>query len=506
MSSPSPSIADALDPTTIGPQPSKRRLLLAHDVGGKSIGGASLRMVLDAPDADEFLEIPCSGLEVVTEACEVGTHCEPAMRGLSDDSLIDILLTAAQKLSEDQQLPNILVRETGKTISEARTEIASASRILRHYAGSIPEASRGWVDTSSSNSVWGMVVPEPVGLCVLVLPWNLPVQILAHKLGAALSARCPAIVKPSPQAPMSTHHLVAAFRGTGLPDGAVSIVHGGNETVHALLRDPHTRMASFTGGTGAGREVRISAATSGIRLITELGGKSPNIVLDDADLDAATDAILSGLVRNQGATCTAPTRLLVARTVMPEIRELLSRKLRDLVPGDPFLDDSKIGALRGFSEAKRIQTILSHARKTAVSVEGGDIVEVPGRTGAYMLPAIAWEPPSKSDLVIKELFAPILTVEVFERDGDGPLMANSSDYGLSAGVWSSNIERARKVSAALRTGTVHINHYGRKDSIALPSSGRGSSGIGAEGGFAGIREFQEQRAIHIAKEISQHGR
>lgn len=474
---------------------------MVHNIiaGDESVSDSEYRWTLDAPDGQNWLKVPSFDADANQRACKIGSKAESRVREYGNDALAQILYDASIILTNDQELPWIVVAETGKPISEARSEVLSAARVLRQYSRIIPEASRGRVENSVSMSVWGVAIPEPVGLSLLVLPWNLPVQILVHKLAAALSARCPVIVKPSPLSPLSAARVVRAFTHSGLSREAISVVHGGPQTVYDLLSRPEIKMISFTGGTKAGKAVRIAAAQNDVKVVTELGGKSANIVLEDADLEKLVASILRGLTRNQGATCTAPTRLLVSNQRSAEIRDLLTIKMDEISPSDPYDEASRLGATRTKDIAERANRRLADSRTRGADVCGGQEITVPNRKGIFIRPAIVWGPSVEDPILTEELFAPVLTVQEFDTVDSAVELTNESPFGLSAGVWATDTEKAKCIAERLHVGTVHINHYGRRDSIDLPASGRGDSGTGAEGGPEGVREFQELKSIHIAK-------
>lgn len=473
---------------------------LAHDIAGKIFEGSGHEPERDAPDATPFWEVPRATAAEVDHAVTSAKKAFRTWRMSTLEQRAAILVDAAGRMiRERHDLAELLTRETGRALAQAEQEVIGAARILRQYARLDP-VGQGRVLTNSSSRVWGMELREPAGVAGLITTWNVPLQLAAHKLGAALMAGCTAVAKPSPLAPNSMLRLVRALRAAGLPQDAVSVVQGDRETGTHLVEHPDIGVVSFTGGSSAGKEVMACAAASPKKVVLELGGKSANIVFDDAPLDRAARGIVAGFIRNQGATCTSATRVFVHQKVYEQVVELVAKNLEQVRVGDPYMADTQMGAIRTARLCEAMDSAVQHTRECGGVVQGsGDAVVVPGRSGYYRRPAVLMEVPPDSYLHRTELMAPIATMLSFSHDEDAVAAANDSNYGLAAGVWTSDMERAEWTWSELDVGTVYVNSYHRIDAIPLASGGRKLSGIGAEGGSSGILEFLSTKSIHIPR-------
>ena len=269
--------------------------------------------------------------------------------------------------------------------------------------------------------------------------------------------------------------------------------------MHALAACPLIDLVSFTGGTESGRETYQRAAANLKPVLLELGGKSANVVFADADLQVAATAAIQGFIRNQGATCTSATRILVEASARDEFEELLTDQLRSVTVGDPYDSLAELGAVRTAEIARLASDSAAHARSRGRLIGELKPLEVHNRQGVYLSPAIAADLPMDDEVNQNELFAPIATLTNFESEEEAVALANGTSYGLAAGVWTADSRRAERFGRQLRAGTVYVNHYHRIDGLPLPSSGRGSSGFGLEGGWEGIQAFQISKSMHFRR-------
>ncbi|MGN6558626.1 MAG: aldehyde dehydrogenase family protein [Solirubrobacterales bacterium] len=319
-------------------------------------------------------------------------------------------------------------------------------------------------------------------------------------VGAALAAGCPVVIKTSPLAPQAPGYLGSALEGAGLPAGCASILHGGAAAAARLVSHPLVDAVSFTGHDRAGREVMRQAAAGPKKVLLELGGKSANIVFADAPLERAVAGVTAGIVRNQGATCTAGTRILVERPLYESFTERLCEALASVRVGDPFGAEAEIGAIRHRDLYERIQAALEQACACGGALlAGGREIEVAGRSGHYLQPTLVGGVGNDDPLCRDELFGPIAAVIPFEGTEAAIELANESSYGLAAGVWSADVERLEYVWRRLDVGTVYINSYHRIDGIPLASAGRKRSGFGAEGGKRGMEELMATKSVHMPR-------
>ncbi|MFF8413034.1 aldehyde dehydrogenase family protein [Streptomyces omiyaensis] len=474
---------------------------LRHDIGGQPTEGTGHREVLDAPDACPLYEVPEATDADIDRAVGLAAEAFRSWRRSTQSERSAVLRGAAARLRERRrELGAALVRETGRVTDLAIGEVDGAARILDQYA-QVDLAESGRVVNRASSRVWGVEVAEPLGVAALISAWNVPLQLAAHKVGAALAAGCTAVLKPSPLAAAAVQGLADALYAAGLPRGVLSVLHGGADTARSLLARPEVRVVSFTGGDAAGRDIMAAASDGLKKVVLELGGKSANAVFADAPMDRVVDGLVAGFTRNQGAVCTAATRILIQRRVYDEVVERLSRAVKNLRVGDPYTSGPEIGALRHAELADTMDTVLAGSRlRAGVTVTGGERVEVAGRTGSYRAPAlIAAERAADVPLARRELFTPVAVVVPFDDEDELVAAVDDSDYGLAAGLWTGDVERAERIWDRLTVGTVYLNSYHRIDAIPLASGGRRASGFGSEGGRRGVEEFMAPKSIHFPR-------
>src|SRR5271165_3319835 len=336
---------------------------------------------------------------------------------------------------------------------------------------------------------------EPIGVCGLITPWNWPMNQIACKVAPAMAAGCTMVLKPSELAPLSAYLFAQILDEAGLPPGVFNLVNGDGPTVGAAIAShPDVAMVSFTGSTRAGVAVASAAAPSVKRVTQELGGKSANIILDDADLESAVTEGAQACFRNTGQSCNAPTRMLVPRSVMAEAIAAAKQAAEATKVGDPFAEGTSIGPLASKAQFEKVQHLINQGvEEGARLVTGG-----PGRPegiskGFFAKPTVF--APVRNDMTIarEEIFGPVLCIIAYEDEDDAVRIANDTPYGLSGYVTSGDIERARCVARKVRAGNVHIN--GARLDFGGCFGGYKQSGNGREWGEAGLEEFLELKAV-----------
>jgi aldehyde dehydrogenase (NAD+) len=336
---------------------------------------------------------------------------------------------------------------------------------------------------------------EPIGVCGLITPWNWPMNQIACKVAPALAAGCTIVLKPSEIAPLSAHLFTQIVHEAGLPPGVFNMVNGDGATVGAAIAShPDVAMVSFTGSTRAGVAVASAAAPSVKRVTQELGGKSANIILDDADLESAVKEGVQACFRNTGQSCNAPTRMLVPRSRMAEAVVAATQEAEATKVGDPFAEGTSIGPLASKTQFEKVQRLINKGiGEGAKLVAGG-----PGRPegifkGFFVRPTVFADVRNDMTIAREEIFGPVLCIIPYEDEDDAVRIANDSPYGLSGFVTSGNVERARRIAKKVRAGNVHIN--GARLDFGGCFGGYKQSGNGREWGEAGLEEFLELKAV-----------
>jgi betaine-aldehyde dehydrogenase len=386
--------------------------------------------------------------------------------------------------------------ENGKVWAECKNQATSAAATFRYYAG-VCETLGAEVTPSRGNYL-SMVTYEPYGVVAAITPWNSPLTMEAQKVAPALAAGNAVILKPSEVTPSAALLLGELGLAAGLPPGILNVLTGhGATTGKALVEHPGVRMVSFTGGTASGRAIGMVAADRIIPVALELGGKSPHIVFDDANLDAAAEGIVGGIFEGSGQSCVAGSRLFVQRGVYDRLLDILIERTKRIKVGFPEDESVEMGPLATFAHRARIEQMVNSARE-----EGGNIVlggkrpEQPElEQGAFYLPTIITGLNNQNTCVREEIFGPVLCVLPFEDEEDLIKQANDSIYGLASGIWTSNYQRAWQVARSLETGLVWINTY-KQLSISTPFGGFKNSGIGREKGINGVRIYQQSKGIY----------
>jgi aldehyde dehydrogenase (NAD+) len=336
---------------------------------------------------------------------------------------------------------------------------------------------------------------EPIGVCGLITPWNWPMNQITAKVGPALAAGCTMVLKPSEMAPLSAYLFAQILHEAGVPAGVFNLVNGDGPTVGAAIAShPDVDMVSFTGSTRAGIAVAIAAAPSVKRVTQELGGKSANILLEDADFQKAVAQGVQECFRNAGQSCNAPTRMLVPRSKMAEVVAAARQSAEATKVGDPSKDETIVGPLASKAQFDKVQRLINEGiREGATLVAGG-----PGRPdgfekGYFAKPTVFADVRNDMTIAREEIFGPVLSIIPYENEDDAVRIANDTPYGLSGFVTSGNLERAGRVARRIRSGNVHVN--GARVDFGGCFGGFKQSGNGREWGEAGLEEFLELKAI-----------
>jgi acyl-CoA reductase-like NAD-dependent aldehyde dehydrogenase len=404
--------------------------------------------------------------------------------------LADLVEKHIDELAELETIDN------GKPIFESRyVDMPMVIDVLRYYAGWATKIHGETVNTFETAFTY--TLREPVGVVGLIIPWNFPLLLASWKLGPALACGNTIVLKPAEQTPLTTLRFGELAIEAGVPAGVLNIVTGGPETGKAIVRHPGIDKIAFTGSTAVGKEIMRSSADTLKRVTLELGGKSPNIVFADSDIDGAVKGAINGIFYGKGEVCNAGSRLFVEKKVQDEFLEKLVARAKKLQPADPLDPKTRLGAI---VSQEQMQTVLSYVetgkKEGARLIAGGNRVSVDGGKGFFLEPTIFGDVTNDMKIAQEEIFGPVLATLSFDDIDQVIDLANRNQYGLAAAVWTRDIKKAHSVSRQLKAGTVWINTYGLMDA-ALPFGGYKSSGFGRELGMHAIEHYTELKTVWL---------
>jgi len=412
--------------------------------------------------------------------------------------------TPQQRAAMLRRLGDIMAREAERM---ARIESSDNGKLLREMLGQwryLPE----WMYyfAGQATQACGEVLPsdrpnfiaytkkEPIGVVAAVTPWNSPCLLMIFKLAPALAAGCTFVVKPSEHTPVSTLAFAELMEEAGFPPGVFNVVTGGPEVGKHLVSDPRVDKISFTGSDGVGKAIARIGADNLTRVSLELGGKSPQLVFDDCDLDAAVNGVVSGVYAATGQTCMAGSRLIVQRSVHDQVVERLLERVKTIKLGDPLDMASEMGPAATAPQFDKILSMVEAAKEEGATVAYGGCQAPQG--GFFVLPTILTGVRNSMTIARDEVFGPVLSVLSFDDEEEAVRIANDTRYGLAAGIWTLNVQRAHRVANQLRAGNVWINAY-RVTAPFAPFGGFKHSGIGRENGSDGMNEYLETKTIWV---------
>jgi succinate-semialdehyde dehydrogenase/glutarate-semialdehyde dehydrogenase len=397
--------------------------------------------------------------------------------------------------ARSEELARLISLENGKALGDARGEVAYAAEFFRWYSEEAVRAA-GSVLTAPSGANRILVLQQPVGICVLVTPWNFPAAMATRKIAPALAAGCTVILKPASDTPLTALAMAQILDEAGVPRGVVNVVpsrHSG-AVVAAMLHDPRVRKLSFTGSTEVGRLLLAEAAHQVVNTSMELGGNAPFLVLADADIEAAVDGAMVAKMRNAGEACTAANRFYVAEVVADEFSRRLAERMSALVVGPGLQDGTQVGPLVNEGAVAKVDELVRSA------IDDGARAVVGGRRGDgpgfYFEPTVLVDVRPDAAILRQEIFGPVAPVVTFTTEEEAVALANATEYGLVAYVYTTDLARGLRVSESLEYGMIGLNR-GMVSDPAAPFGGVKQSGIGREGGHEGILDYLESKYIAV---------
>jgi betaine-aldehyde dehydrogenase len=458
-----------------------------YDVSNPATG-EPVAAVSDASEAD---------VQQATEAASAA-FTSTGWRDISNPARGDYLFAVAEALlARRDELARAESLCSGKPISDCMGEIAYAARIFRYYAGAASHLAGSTLPVDASGL--DFTLREPYGVCALIVPWNAPLVTATQKVAPALAAGNTAVLKPAPATPFTALLLAEIVSAAGVPPGVLNVVTGSTRKLgRSLVRDPHVEKISFTGSTATALDIRRNVADRIVATTLELGGKSPNVIFADADLETAAASAATAVYWNAGQDCCARSRILVQRPVFDEFVGLVAGIASSMRVGDPLDQHTEIGSLISRDQRDRVLGFLERAQAAGADVvTGGTIVDSAGLEAANAIsPTVLTGARSDSEIVREEVFGPVAVAMPFDTESEALALANDSAYGLAASVWTADGSQALRMARGLRCGQISVNS---NSSVYLeaPFGGRRQSGMGRQMGMAGLEEYTDIKNVYI---------
>jgi succinate-semialdehyde dehydrogenase/glutarate-semialdehyde dehydrogenase len=464
-------------------------------IDGQWVDGNGTLDVIDPSDGSVIAKVATAGDAEIEAALAAADRAAPAWAKTAPRVRAEMLRKAFElMIQEADYLAELISKENGKAITDAKGEVAYAAEFFRWFS---EEAVRiaGDFRMSPSGDKRILVTHQPVGLSLLITPWNFPAGMATRKIGPAIAAGCTMILKPAGETPLTALAIIDILDRAGVPKGVVNLIlpTPTGPAIAKMLHDPRVKNLSFTGSTEVGRIILKEAADNVIRCSMELGGNAPFVIMDDANVDEAVKGLMLAKMRNGGAACTAANRVYVQRPVAKEFMEKFAAAMGAFVMGRGRDAGVQLGASVSVKERNKIAELVDNSIKAGAKVLTGG--KTPDGPGAFY-PATVLEVDKQAEILNHEVFGPVAPVVIFDTDAEAIELANSTDFGLISYVYSEDLKRAIRISEALESGMVAINR-GMISDPAAPFGGVKQSGLGREGGFDGIHEFLETKYIGV---------
>ena len=464
-------------------------------IDGQWVDGNGTLDVIDPSDGSVIAKVATAGDAEIEAALAAADRAAPAWAKTAPRVRGEILRKAFDLMTQEADyLAELISKENGKALPDAKGEVAYAAEFFRWFSEEAVRIS-GDFRMSPSGDKRILVTHQPVGLSILITPWNFPAGMATRKIGPAIAAGCTMILKPAGETPLTALAIVDILDRAGVPKGVVNLIlpTPTGPAIAKMLHDKRVKNLSFTGSTEVGRIILKEAADNVIRCSMELGGNAPFVVMDDANIDEAVKGLMLAKMRNGGAACTAANRIYVQRPVAKEFTEKFAAAMGAFVMGRGRDAGVQLGASVSVKERNKIAELVDNSIKAGAKVLTGG--KTPDGPGAFY-PATVLEVDKNAEILSHEVFGPVAPVVVFDTDAEAIELANSTDFGLISYVYSENLKRAIQISEAIESGMVAINR-GLISDPAAPFGGVKQSGLGREGGFDGIHEFLETKYIGV---------
>ncbi|NNE88739.1 MAG: aldehyde dehydrogenase family protein [Silicimonas sp.] len=395
-------------------------------------------------------------------------------------------------LENTDELARLEAMDVGKPLTQARADVLALARYMEFYAGAADKLHGQTIPYLDGYTVY--TLREPHGVTGHIIPWNYPMQIIGRSVGAALAVGNACVLKPAEEACLTALAFAELARRAGLPAGALNVVPGlGAEAGAALSAHPGVNHMSFTGSVGVGKLIQASAAENIVPVTLELGGKSPQVVFDDADLEAALPFLVNAGIQNAGQTCSASSRILVQRGLYDQVIEAMAARYSQLRAG-PALDDLEVGPLVSMRQKAIVESFLAKGADLLIAGQGRVNDGAP-EGGAYVRPTLFADVPPDHTLAQDEIFGPVQVIMPFDDEDEAVAIANGTEFGLVASCWTRDGARQMRMAKRLRAGQVFLNNYGAGGGVELPFGGTGLSGHGREKGFEALYGFSVLKTV-----------
>lgn len=462
-------------------------------IGGNWIAGSGIPVV-DPSSETVLTEVADASEAEALAAVDAAAAAAPGWRATPPRHRAEILLRCHKLMLERiEELTTLISLENGKALSDARGEVTYAAEFFRWYAEETVRIGGEYrLAPSGSNRI--LVDMEPIGIAVLITPWNFPAAMATRKIAPALAAGCTVVLKPASETPLTAYALADIYAEAGVPAGVVNVITTSRPgpVTTKMLNDPRVRKLSFTGSTGVGRTLLAEAAKTVLSCSMELGGNAPFIVFDDADLDAALDGAMVAKMRNAGEACTAANRFIVQDGIYDRFAEGLARRMEGLRVGPGTDPATACGPMITRKAVDKIETLVADAiAQGARTLVGG---ARPEGKGFFYPPTVLVDVPSSAAMARDEIFGPVAPLYRFSSEDQAVALANDTEYGLAAYVFTQDLKRGLTVAGRIEAGMIALNR-GLVSDPAAPFGGVKQSGLGREGGIHGIAEFMEPKYI-----------